>query len=540
MVYALLFAMALCAPADLVVENARIWTGDAAGFASFLAVRDGRFVHVGDPRPDLIGPRTERIDAEGRVVLPGFIDSHIHMLNGGMNLSQLQLRDAASKEEFIQRVRDWAASLPEGKWILGGRWSTESWAVVEQPTKEWVDEASQGHPLYLSRMDGHSALVNSVALRMAGITKDTPNPPGGVIDKDPRTGEPTGILRETAMGLVSRLIPPPTIEEKVEALRRAMREANQVGITSVCDIPSFSDLPVYERLAAEGDLTVRFLLYPTADDWSEAIRRLATWRGKEGWVEVQGFKAYFDGSLGSRTAWMSKPFLNNPADQPNWAGLPMPIVTDGTFLRNARAAAAGGYQVIVHAIGDEANRVLAKQLLDVYGSREMLRRARPRSEHAQHLAPDVVSAFGNLGIIASMQPYHKADDGRYAEEYIGAERCAWSYAYRKLLNAGAVVAFGSDWPVVTQNVFLGLEAAVDARILNGKIWFPEERLPITEALRGYTTSAAYACFMESEIGRIAPGYRADFQVLNGSPFANEVRWQEIRPVQVFVEGKRVL
>jgi predicted amidohydrolase YtcJ len=257
-------------------------------------------------------------------------------------------------------------------------------------------------------------------------------------------------------------------------------------------------------------------------------------------MKVQGFKAYFDGSLGSRTAWMSQPYRNNPPEQPNWSGLPMPIVTDGAFLRNARAAAASGYQIIVHAIGDEANRTLAKQLLEVYGGAEALRRARPRSEHAQHLAPDVVMDFGRLGILASMQPYHKADDGRYAETYLGRERCGWSYAYRKLLNAGAVLAFGSDWPVVTQNVFLGMEAAVDARILNGMIWFPEERIPVTEAVRGYTTSAAFACFMENEIGRIAPGYRADFQILNETIFANEVRWNEVRPTAVFVEGKRVL
>lgn len=526
-------------PADLVIENARIWTDGRVGFASFAAVRNGRFVHVGGFEPSLVGPNTERIDAEGRVVLPGFIDSHIHMLNGGNNLSQLQLREARDKEDFIRRVREWASGLPEGRWILGGRWSTESWQIVQQPTREWVDDASQGRPLFLSRMDGHSALVNTIALRMAGITKDTPDPLGGVIDRDPVTGEPTGILRETAMGLVSRLIPPPTLQDKVDALNRAMQAANAMGITTVCDIPSIADLPAYEALAERDDLTVRFLLYPTGGDWRRDAERLRAFRGKPSWVEPRGFKAYFDGSLGSRTAWMSAPFANNPADNKDWRGLPMPIATDGTFDRNARAAAEANLQVIVHAIGDEANRVLADKLLAAYGGIERLRAARARSEHAQHLAPDVVRAFAERGIIASLQPFHKADDGRYAEQYLGKERCAWSYAYRSLVNAGAVIAFGSDWPVVTQSVMLGLEAAVEGRILNGAIWFPEQSITVAEALRAYTSYAAYASFMEREIGRIEVGYRADFVVLNSSPFDLSPKWSDIHPDLVFVEGRKV-
>lgn len=217
----------------------------------------------------------------------------------------------------------------------------------------------------------------------------------------------------------------------------------------------------------------------------------------------------------------------------------MPIVTDGTFDRNARAAAESGLQIIVHAIGDQANRVLADKLLAAYGSIQRLRQARARSEHAQHLAPDVIRAFAERGIIASMQPFHKADDGRYAEQYLGKERCAWSYAYRSLVNAGAVIAFGSDWPVVTQNVMLGLEAAIEGRILNGMIWFPEQSITVTEALRAYTSHAAYACFMEDEVGRIEVGYRADFLVLNASPFDLSPKWSQIRPDLVFVEGQKV-
>lgn len=533
----LLFAYA--SPADLVIENAVIWSDGLEEPASFAAVKDGKFVYVGDKNVGFIGERTEKLDAEGRLVIPGLIDSHIHMLNGGMNLSQLQLRDAKDKADFIARVKDWAEKLPPDKWVLGGRWSVESWEVPEQPTKEWVDAVTGGRPLFLSRMDGHSALANSAALKLAGITKDGPrDPPGGVIDRD-ENGEPTGILRETAMGLVSRHIPAPSIEEKYEALKRAIREANRHGITTVCDIPSIADLAVYERLAKDAESTCRFVLYPTASDWSEAVARAKSFQGRDGWIRIGGFKAYFDGSLGSRTAWMFEPYLNNPPDNKEWRGLPMPIVEDGTFERNARAAMDGGFQIIVHCIGDRANRVFLDRMLSLYGGDiARLRSARHRSEHTQHLHPNDIRRFGELGIIASMQPFHKADDGRYAEDYIGADRCRSSYAFRSLLSSGAVVAFGSDWPVVTINPFLGMEGAVVGRTLDGRFWQIQERISVTEALRCYTSLAAFGCFMEGSVGRIAEGFAADFVVLNRSLLEEGVPWGEVRPEAVYVGGRR--
>ncbi len=521
-------------PADLVVENARIWSDGLTGPATFAAITDGRFVYVGAPDPDFIGPGTERIDARGRLVIPGLIDSHVHMLNGGLGLSQLLLRDAKDKDDFIRKVGEWAKSLPEGKWVLGGRWSTESWATPEQPTKEWVDPVTGSRPLYLPRMDGHSALVNSAALRLAGITKTgPPDPDGGVIDRDPATGEPTGILRESAMGLVSRLIPPPTREEKLAALVRAMREANANGITAVSDIPPFADLPVYEDLAKLEGISVRFFLYPTAEDWTEAARH--RFRGKSGWIELKGFKAYMDGSLGSRTAYMRAPFNNNPADQTNWRGLLREGVEDGKIEKNFKAAAAANKQSIAHAIGDEANHMLLDMLSRAYPN---LKTARCRSEHTQHLLPNDIARFAQLGVIASMQPYHKADDGRYAESYIGAERCKSSYAFRSLLRAGAIVAFGSDWPVVTINPFLGIEAAVTGKTLDGKYWQTQENLSMAEALRCYTSNGAYAAFAEKEIGRLAEGLRADFVILDVMPNA-EPNWPNVKPFAVYVEGKKV-
>ena len=534
-------------PADLVIEDARIWSDGLVGFAEFAAVRDGRFVYVGDRDEQFIGADTQRINARGRVVVPGLIDSHVHMLSGGASLNQLYLREAKDKRDFIRMVKEWAEKLPAGKWVLGGRWSVESWEVREQPTKEWVDPVTGDRPLFLSRMDGHSALVNSAALALAGITNDgPPDPTGGVIDRDPRTGEPTGILRESAMGFVSQLIPPSTSDDQIEALKLAMKEANRNGVTAVSDIPGLGSLQTYERLVASEELSVRFFLYPSGGEISSAIGRIKRFAGKKGWVEVKGFKGYMDGSLGSRTAYMREPFLGNPPERKNWRGLLSEGVEDGRFARNAAAARDAGLQTIAHAIGDEANHFLLNTLADVYKD---IGKARCRSEHAQHLLPSDIARFGELGLIASMQPYHKSDDGRYAEDYIGAERCKSSYAFKSLLDAGAVLAFGSDWPVVSINPFLGIEAAVTGRILptaespianrQSVFWQTQENITVAEALRCYTSRAAYACFMEDEIGRIAPGYRADFVILNRSPFGDSVVWSEIGPVEVWVEGRRV-
>jgi len=530
----LLWTVLAMLPADLVIENARIWTPGKEGFASFAAVRDGRFVYVGGAEQGWIGKTTRRLDAKGRVVIPGLIDSHVHLLSGGLGLSTLQLRDAKDKSDFVRRVREWASALPPGAWVLGGRWSTESWARVEQPTKEWIDAACGGRPAYLPRMDGHSALVNSEALRIAGIHKDgPPDPPGGVIDRDPATGEPTGILRESAMGLVSRRIPAPTLDERLAALRRAIRHANRLGITAVSDIPGAEDLQVYRSIAKEPNLTLRMFLYPTIPDFDAALPSLRAFPSRPRWLELRGFKAYLDGSLGSRTAYMRAPFEGNPPDRARWRGLLREGVEDGRFLRNAKAAAAAGYQTIAHAIGDEANHLLLQVLQQAYPD---LKSARCRSEHCQHLLPEDVPRFGALGVIPSMQPYHKADDGRYAEASIGAARSASSYAFRSLLRGGAKVAFGSDWPVVSMDPFLGIEAAVTGRTLDGKAWQVQENLTTAEALTCYTLHGAYAVFQERHLGRIEPGFAADFVVLGSSPF--EVAHPKVEAV--FVGGRQAV
>jgi hypothetical protein len=316
-----------------------------------------------------------------------------------------------------------------------------------------------------------------------------------------------------------------------------MAHATRHGITAVADIPSIADLSTYEWLARDAVLTCRFFLYPTAEDWVRAADRAASFEGEAGWMEVRGFKAYFDGSLGSRTAYMREPFLGNRSHEPAWRGVLREGIADGTFMRNAAAARDASYQVIAHAIGDQANHLLLETLDAVFW--DDLNSARCRSEHAQHLLPGDIGRFVQLGVIASMQPYHKADDGRYAEDFIGAERSRSSYAFRSLLDAGAVVCFGSDWPVVTIDPFKGIEAAVTGRTLDGKVWQPQECITVEEALKCYTSRGAYAMFAEQEIGRIAPGFRADFVILNRSPFDRDVDWSDIRPTRVFVEGRRV-
>ncbi len=537
----LAFASALFVlqPADLVIENARIWSDGLPTFAEFAAVKDGRFVYVGDHRPDYVGSNTERVNAQGRVVLPGLIDSHTHMLSGGLNLARVNLRDAKDKAEFVQRVADYAKTLKPGQWVLGGRYSVESWAKPENPTKEWVDPVTGERPLWLSRMDGHSGLANSAALKIAGVTKDTKNPAGGVIDKDPETGEPTGILRETAMGLVTRHIPDVSREEMLGALKKAMAEANRNGITAVSDIPgaSLTEARAFEELARDAVLTVRWSLYPRFADIARSADAIKAFKGMPGWMEIRGFKAVMDGSLGSRTALMREPFADNEPRNKDWRGLPLPNMLDGPFEANCRAAAPIGMQAICHAIGDDANHQLLNILERAYGPR--LASARCRSEHAQHLLSSDIPRFGRLGVIASMQPLHKADDARYCEARIGVERSRSSYAYKSLLDTGAVVAFGSDWPVVSINPFLGIEAAVTGMTLDGRFWMTQENITVAEALRCYTSRAAYAMFWENEIGKIAPGYRADFLVLNESPFDPNPKWDRIRPVEVWVEGKMV-
>ena len=507
-------------PADLVIVNARVWTGNPAmPDAEALALAGDRIAVVGSDAEvrARIGSRTQVIDARGRRVIPGLTDCHTHMVGAGLQLERLHLREVVGRDEVIDAVAAAARGKKRGQWVLGGRWSVESWADPQQPTREWIDPVTGDTPVFLARMDGHQALANSAALRLAGIGPSAPpDPPGGEIERDPATGEPTGILKDDAMELVSRHIPPLSEADREAALLRAMRHANRFGVTGVHDMSDPDDLASFARVRQTGKATVRIRSFVSAEDWSTyypAARGLAN----DDWVEVGGFKGFMDGSLGSRTAFMIEPYADAaPTEKyPNGFLVAMADPPE-KICRQITEADKRGFQVVVHAIGDRANTLL----LDCYHGVANLDRPgdrRHRIEHAQHLAPQDIARFARLGVIASMQPLHKADDGRYAGKALGPERIATSYAFRDLLDSGAAVCFGSDWPVVTVNPFEGIAAAVTARTLDGKTWVPRQSITVAEALRAYTADAAYAGFAENRLGTLEPGKLADVVILDRDP-----------------------
>ncbi len=531
-------------PADLIVLNAKVWTADPEfASAEAFAIRGGRFTAVGDERSvsRSRGSATRIIDAGGKRIVPGLCDAHMHFISGGLQLSRLNLRDVADRAEFIRRIGDKARKAKRGEWLRGGRWSTESWPDPTQPNKTWIDPVTGSVPVLLARMDGHGALANSAALSIAGIDRaGPPDPPGGEIVRDSETNEPTGILRDSAIGLVSRHAPRTSLGQEIEAIQAATAEAHRHGITMVHTMSSWSDVGPLRAAQRAGDLPLRIRLYVNEDDWTVYLGMVKQLPGDD-WFRIPGFKQFMDGSLGSRTAYMAAPFADNPPEQPDRRGLLSAVMqTEGKLQRLCAAADSAGFDPAVHAIGDQGNHLL----LDIY---EAVSKAngpragrRMRVEHAQHLLPADIARFAGLGVTASMQPLHKADDGRYAEQAIGTARCRTSYAFRDLLDAGANLAFGSDWPVVTLNPFRGMHAAVTGKTLDGETFVPEQNISVEEALRAYTAGAAYAAGDEDRLGRIRAGFLADFVILEDDVLAVPADCiGEVRVKQTFVEGRPV-
>lgn len=511
------------APANLVVLNARIWTGDAdQPAAQAFAVEDGRFIAVGDNAEvrAFIGESTTVIDAEGRRIVPGFIDTHVHLQNASIRLNQLVLRETKSREDMLAQVAAYAKSLDADEWVLGNSWSSESWPDQRPPSAEELDEASGGRPVVLVRMDGHSLIASASALRYANITKEGPaDPPGGTIGRR-ADGTPTGAIFEQAMGIVTRHAQRREVD-RVELMRRTLREVAKNGVTQVgaLETPPFIE-DVLVAMDERNELTVRVAATITGAgdelrDWRPWLDWAREHRAPSPHVRVLGFKGYMDGSLGSRTAWMHEPYEDNHLAEDKAAdnaGYPLAMAGTGELGELIQVGATMDLQPAVHAIGDRANHVL----MNWYAALEPAQRAavRPRIEHAQHLIPGDVRRFAELGVIPSMQPLHKADDGRYAEQRLGPERVRTSYAFRDLLNSGAMLAFGSDWPVVSINPFLGMHAAIAGLTIEGEPFLPEQSITIEEALRCYTRHAAFALHAEDEIGQIREGWRADFVVLD--------------------------
>jgi predicted amidohydrolase YtcJ len=495
----------------LAVVNARVWTGDLRRpWTDAVLTHRDRIAVVGSSAEVMKGvdAATEVIDGRGMLVVPGFIDCHIHFLAGGLGLSSVQLRDAATPAEFTRRIADFATRCRPGQWIRRGDWDHELWGG-ELPHRVWIDSATMGHSVWINRLDGHMSLANGVALRAAGITRDTPDPAGGAIVRD-RDGEPTGILKDNAQALVDRIAPPPSDADADRALASAMQYVAGHGVTSVHHMGTWQDLAVFERAHEAGRLSTRIYAAVPIDTWEQLRRRVDARGCGDAWLRTGALKGFVDGSLGSHTAAMLEPFTDAPADRGLFVNTPE------NLYRWTSGADAAGLHLIVHAIGDLAIRTQ----LDIYErviNENGVRDRRFRIEHAQHLAEADIPRFARLGVIPSVQPYHAIDDGRWAERVIGRERAKLTYAFRSLLDAGARLVMGSDWHVAPPIPLQGVCAAVTRRTLDGLHpdgWIPEQRITVSEALRAYTVDAAYASFEETEKGTLVRAKLADFAVID--------------------------
>jgi len=528
------------APADLVLVNGKIRTvNDKQPEVEAVAVLGNRIAAVGSTEEirKWVGENTKVIDLQGKRVTPGFNDSHAHFLDGGLGLASVQLRDAQTPEEFRDRIRDFAAKSPKGRWILNGNWDHEKWARPLLPTRRLIDSVTPDNPVFINRLDGHMCLANSLALKLAGVTRETPDPPGGTIVRD-SNGEPTGVLKDAAMNYVYKVIPKPSEEVMAEAIRAAMRYAAENGVTSVQDMSASPDVfAVYQKLLANGELNVRIYGLQPLSEWERLARAGVRAGFGNDKLKIGGLKGFADGSLGSTTALFFEPYL----DDPKTSGLPSDeMFPESKMLNNILGADRAGLQIAVHAIGDKAN----KTILDMFAEVEKQngpRDRRLRIEHAQHLRPEEIKRFGAGRVIASMQPYHAIDDGRWAENRIGPDRAKGTYAFRSLLDAGATLAFGSDWFVAPMEPMMGIYAAVTRRTLDGKRprgWVPEQKITVAEAVRAYTLGSAYASFDERAKGSIEVGKLADLAALSADIFnIDPVEIERTKVVMTILDGK---
>ena len=519
---------------DLLIVNAVVRTMDPAKpTADAIAIYGNRIVSVGSNEEirKMASSSTRIVDAKGRLVLPGFNDAHVHFMTGGFQLSSVDLRDANSPQEFADRIKAFAAKVPSGRWIKGGDWDHERWPNAKLPTKELIDSFTKDTPVFVNRLDGHMALANTTALKLAGVTRETIDPPGGLIVRDPKTGEPTGILKDAAQDFVWKVIPPASFEEKLAAARAATNYAASLGVTSVQDVLAGDDVGVYQTLLDRGELKTRIYAVTPLPVWERLARTGVKAHFGSEMLRVGALKGFADGSLGSTTALFDEPYR----DEPNTSGLPgSEMFPEGAMLGRVRDADRAGLQVFIHAIGDKANDLI----LSIFEQVERENGARDRRfriEHAQHLHPRDIQRFARDKVIASMQPYHAIDDGRWAEKRIGSERAKTTYAFRSLLDAGATLAFGTDWTVAPLNPILTLYAATTRRTIDGKNpngWVPEQKITIEEAVRAYTVGSAFAEFQDTAKGTISPGKLADLVILSQDVFKIDAK--EIENVKVLL------
>ena len=498
-------------PLSLAIVNARIWTGDPRRpWADAVAVRGDRIAAVGSSAEirKMSVAATRVIDAKGQMLVPGFHDAHVHFIDGGFRLASVQLRDAKTPAEFIARIKAFAATVPKGTWIVGGDWDHERWGG-QLPERSWIDSVTLDNPVWVNRLDGHMSLANSAALRVAGVTRATPDVDGGTIVRD-AAGEPTGILKDNASSLVDQRVPAPSIEQNDRALTAAMHYVAEQGVTSVHNMGTWDDLATFERAHSAGTLITRIYAVVPLGTWAR-LRDTVAARGRgDSWVRIGGLKGFVDGSLGSHTAAFLEPFTDAPRD----SGLL--VNTPQDLYEWTSGADKASLQTIVHAIGDRAIR-LQLNIFERVAREDGARDRRFRIEHAQHIAPSDIPRFAQLGVIPSVQPYHAIDDGRWAERVIGPERIKTTYAFRSLRDAGARLAFGSDWFVAPPTPLEGIYAAVTRRTLddrNPNGWVPEQKVTVEDALRAYTINGAYASFEEADKGSIERGKLADFTMID--------------------------
>jgi predicted amidohydrolase YtcJ len=530
----------------LILTNGKIWTENPKQpQAEAIAIAGNRIAAVGSTSEigKLRQSGTQILDLDGRRVLPGFNDAHVHFVDGGKSLTGPQLRYSKSATDFRETLAEYARHQPKGQWITGGEWDHENWTPAALPTHELVDPVTQNWPVFVERLDGHMALANSVAMKLAGINRNTKDVAGGVIVRDAK-GDPTGIFKDAAQELIARVIPPLSEQQIRDAVRAAQAYANANGVTSVQDMsaaPAF--FRVYEKMMHSGELTVRISGHQPLRTWEHLADVGLTADFGNDRLHIGGLKGFADGSLGSTTALFFRPYL----DAPNTSGIPSDeLARPEQMWSNIEHADAAGLQIAIHAIGDKANDTILdfyERLEKEHGSRDR----RLRIEHAQHLLPTDIPRFAQLHVIASMQPYHCIDDGRWAEKRIGPERAKTAYAFRSLLDAGTTLAFGSDWPVAPMNVLMGIYGAATRRTLDGKHpdgWVPEQKITVAQAVHAYTLGSAYASFDEGRKGSIEPGKLADLVVIsdeifsiNPADIANTKVWMTIFDGRVVVGPK---
>jgi hypothetical protein len=524
--------------ADQVLYNGDIHTMDVATpRARAIALVGNRILAVGDDAEmrALLPPKGHAVDLRGRTVVPGFIDAHLHFLSYGISLTQIDVA-VPTLDEALERVQARVAETPIGHWLQGRGWDHTLWKGGAFPTRYDLDRVAREHPVFLGRKCGHAGWANSRALELAGITRETPDPPGGAIDRDPVTRQPTGILKDRAMELVYRCIQQPADDEALSAIKAGMRNAHKLGLVGVHTMEDAGAFRAFQQLHAAGELNLRVLMQISEETLDAAIQvGLRSGFGDER-LRIGGVKIFSDGSLGARTAYLLEPYNGHPDDYG------IPVATPGQLCELVGKASRAGLAAFVHAIGDRANR----EVLDAI---EVSRKAgegptlRHRIEHVQMLDSSDLPRLAQLRVIASMQPIHATQDMCIADELWGA-RAVGAYVWRRILDSGAALAFGSDSPVEDLSVMKGIHAAVTRRRADGSPgpngWYPEERLTVIEAVHAYTAGAAYASGEEAIKGTLSPGKLADLVVLSQDIFTlDPMAIVETRVIATLFDGEFV-